>query len=131
MEAPQVRKHESGLRTQQVTGPNVRLRQTHYLQLPPMCPVSGNPQQGSTLVVRYRPEGWCLEVYSIDQLLQRFAGGWKGTQRYPAERNMEGAIALIVQMVADAVGVPVKFWAEIQLDTQTIMRLEGKAAPWP
>lgn len=123
-----MRKHASGLRSQEVTGPDVGLRQSHSVKLPAMCPASGNPQLGSELALMYRPAGWCLEVYSLDQLLQRFVGGWRGNEHYPPERNMEGACALIAQMVADAVGVPVRFRARLILDTSP-MRLSGTAKP--
>jgi NADPH-dependent 7-cyano-7-deazaguanine reductase QueF len=128
MRAPVVRKHESGLRTQEVTGPAVAMVQRHEARLPAMCPVSGNPRPRSTLTLSYRAAGWCVEVYSLDQLLTRFVGGWRGSERYPAERNMEGAVALIAQMVADAVGVPVRFRALLVLDASP-MRLAGTAEP--
>jgi 7-cyano-7-deazaguanine reductase len=130
MRAPVVRTHESGLRTQEVTGPAVAMVQRHEVALPAMCPVSGNPQPGSSLTLSYRPNGWCVEVYSLDQILGRFVGGWRGTERYPAERNMEGAVALIARMVADAVGVPVRFRARLVLDASPL-RLAGTAEPRP
>ena len=125
---PEVRKHESGLRVQRVTGPAVRAYQRLVVPLPPCCPVSGNPREGSTLTLAYLPEGWCIEVYSLQQVLRRFVGGWRGTERYPAERNMEGMVALLAQMAADALQRRVRFRAELVLDTGK-MTFRGAATP--
>lgn len=114
---PEVRKCASGLRIQALTGgPVAKTVVRNRAGLPVMCPISGNPRAGSDLTLTYRPVGWVLEVYSIVQLLRRFRGGWPGTAEYPAERNMEGAIQLIAQMSADALGVPVRARASLVLD---------------
>ena len=129
MNAPRVRKHASGLRVQEVTGPAIpRAHLSNTVDLPQVCPVSGNPRAGSTLVFTYRPQGWCLEVYSVVQLVDRFRGGFKGRGRYPAERNMEGMIHLLAQMAADALGVPVNARADLVLDAGR-MRVRAKATP--
>lgn len=128
MNAPEVFKHEGGLRTQALTGPDVRTIQSHTVALPACCPVSGNPRDGSTLTLIYRPADVVLEVYSVGQLLRRFVGGWAGTERYPAERNMEGMIRLLAQMAADAVGVRVTARAHLVLDAG-LMRVYGRAEP--
>lgn len=116
MTAPEVRKHEGGLRVQRVTGPEMRTHVSHTVELPRCCPVSGNPHPGSTLRLSYIPDGWVVEVYSLPQVLQRFVGGWQGTDRYPAERNMEGMIRTLAQMVADALGVRARVRASLILD---------------
>ena len=126
--APDVRRHESGLCTQEVTGPEARTRIVNRIPLPPMCPISGNPQEGSTLELSYRPNGWCLEVYSLAQVAARFAGGWRGTDRYPAERNMEGAVRLLVQMASHALGVRVRGRADLVLDAGRML-LTVRAQP--
>lgn len=115
-EIPDVRSHESGLKTQAVTGPNVSMSQMHRLELPACCPVSANPQPGSYVEISYRSEAWCLEVYALAATIQRFVGGWPGTPSYPADRNMEGMIRLLAQMSADALGVPVTVRAYLMLD---------------
>lgn len=115
-EGPLVRRHESGLRTQEVTGPPVSMAQIHRLTLPACCPVSGNPQPGSTVEISYRSEDWCLEVYSLQHTVQKFVGGWPGTERYPADRNMEGMVRLLAQMCADALCAQVTVRAQLVLD---------------
>jgi hypothetical protein len=126
---PEVRRHESGLRVQRVTGSPVRLHQQHTVALPPCCPVSENPRAGSALTLSYLPAGWCLEVYSLRHLIQgEFAGGFKGKGRYAPERNMEGMITHLAQMAADALAVRVRYDARLVLDTGE-MRLRGKAVP--
>jgi hypothetical protein len=125
---PEVISHHSGLKVQAVTGPRVRLLHSHVVQLPACCPRSGNPLAGSTLCLTYYSSGWCLEVYSLRALLKRFVGGWKGTDAYPAERNMEGMIALLGQMSADALNEPVRFTANLILDVGPLV-LRGRATP--
>lgn len=115
-DAPLTRDHESGLVTQEVTGPKVSMSQIHRLDLPSCCPVSHNPQPGSYVEISYRSQDWCLEVYSLAEVIQRFVGGWPGTPRYPADRNMEGMIRLLGQMCADAIEGPVTVRAYLQLD---------------
>lgn len=127
---PEVRRHESGLRTQRVTGPEMHTYQRHEVALPPCCPVSGNPRAGSALRISYRPAGWCLEVYSLRAVVNRFRGGWPGTERYPAERNMEGMIRTLAQMAADALGLRVKARADLVLDAGR-MTLRVSAEPRP
>lgn len=122
------RPHESGLWTQEVTGPAVRMVERHTVPIPPCCPVTGNPREGSTLSIAYVPAGWCLEVYSLRKTVQAFRGGFPGRGRYPAERNMEGMIRLLAQMAADALGVPVAVRAELVLDAGR-MRLRVRAVP--
>lgn len=125
---PVVRKHGSGLRVQEVTGPDARMVESHTLDLPACCPRSGNPQPGSTITVRYKPLGWCLEVYSLAALLRLFVGGFPGAGPYPAERNMEGMIRLLAQMAADALGVSVSVVASLKLDAGG-MTLRVRARP--
>lgn len=124
----QVEKHESGLRVQELTGPAMSTTESHTVALPPCCPISGNPQAGSTLRITYRPTVRVLEVYSLVQLVGRFKGGWKGTERYPAERNMEGMIRMLAQMAADALGTPVSVRADLVLDAGA-MTIRAKAEP--
>lgn len=48
--------------------------QCHALELPAMCPVSGNPKPGSWIAIRYRPAGRFLEVYSLRAYIRRYIG---------------------------------------------------------
>lgn len=120
--------HVSGLRTMP-HNPETRGVRVHLtVALPRCCPVSGNPMPGSTLTLRYRPAGSVLETYSLEALLQKFRGGFAGVGPYRAERNMEGMAALVARMAADALGVRVRYRAELVLDTGA-MTLSGTAKP--
>lgn len=88
--------------------------QTHTVALPQMCPVSGNPQPGSYIAVRYTPAGRYLEVYSLEMYLRRFVGGWLRDGAYI--RDMEQTIATIAADCAAALGVPVTVRARLVLD---------------
>jgi hypothetical protein len=120
--AEQAPLHEpTGLRVMPLSAEDhgaIRTRVRHEVELPDdCCPVSHNPRPGSTFRLRYRPMTATLEVYTLRRLLQRFVGSWPGNKNYPAERNMEGMIQLVVQMVADALGTPVRARADLVLDT--------------
>jgi hypothetical protein len=106
----------------------VALRERHTVDIPPCCPVSGNPKAGSTLTLMYRPGAWVLEVYALRSLVARFRGGFPGVGRYPAERNMEGMVQLVAQMAADALAVPVRARAELVLDAGRMI-LTARALP--
>jgi hypothetical protein len=120
----------SGLSVMPVSDHRVASRTvTNTIALPSSCcPVSGNPRAGSTLNLIYQPKKWVVEVYSLRELTQRFVGGFEATEHYPAERNMEGMVELIAQMVADAVDVDVSFSASIVLDCGSLT-LSGKVSP--
>lgn len=94
------------------------------LELPRCCPVSKNPQPGSALTLRYRAKGCVLEVYSLKQYIQSFVGG-----HADGTRNMEAMIQNIAQTCADALGVPVRACADLQLLPYQQMRLVCTAKP--
>ena len=76
---------------------------THKCNIPASCcPISKNPKAGSTIAFTYTPDGWVVEVYSLDALMKEFQGGYKGNDHYPAERNMEGMCQLLCRMVSAA-----------------------------
>lgn len=108
--------HESGLRTIHQDNPTMGM--VHVtVNLPSCCPISGNPQKGSTLRLSYRQTGVVLETYSLDSVVKSFKGGFKGVGGYPEERNMEGMICLLCKMASDALGTRVRAYADLILDT--------------
>lgn len=84
----------------------------HLIELPSMCPVSGNPQSGSTLKIKYVAKDKTIEVYSLKKCVTSFVGGHAN-----GIRNMEGVIQQIGEWVADALGVTVRLKAKLNLDT--------------
>lgn len=113
---------------QEITGPSRRIEITHEIDLPPMCPVSANPREGSVLELRYKSREWVLEVYALAALPDLFAGGFEGIEGYAPDRNMEGAIKTMVQMCADAIGEPVQYQARLNLDAGRLT-LKGVELP--
>lgn len=49
-------------------------KQTHEVAIPPLCPKTGNPIEGSTLSISYVPEEKLLEVYSLNDYIASFIG---------------------------------------------------------
>jgi 7-cyano-7-deazaguanine reductase len=104
------------LKTQPCTS-HVHTYEWHILPLPSMCPISGNPQPGSTLFVLYKPTHAFLEVYSLRAYLNSYIGG-KG-----AIRDMEGTIQAIAQDCADVLQAPVCVGAWIVLQRADALSL--------
>ncbi len=49
-------------------------KQLHEVQLPSLCPKTGNPIPGSTLTISYAPDENLLEVYSLNEYIASFIG---------------------------------------------------------
>lgn len=103
---------------------------THVCNIPASCcPISKNPKAGSTITFTYIPEGWVVEVYSLESLLKQFQGGYTGSDQYPLERNMEGMCQLLCRMISDALKLNVSYRAEINLDCGGMI-LTGQSKRW-
>lgn len=95
----------------------------HEFDLPQCCPVTKNPQPGSFIRIRYRPNGHILEVQSLHDYIKEYIGGRLDI------RSMEGMIQNIAQDCAKSAGVKVKVTAKLILQPQQIMKLICKAYP--
>jgi len=49
-------------------------KQIHEVNIPPLCPRTQNPIQGSTLTISYTPADKLLEVYSLNEYVTSFIG---------------------------------------------------------
>jgi 7-cyano-7-deazaguanine reductase len=49
-------------------------KQIHEVQVPSLCPKTGNPITGSTLTITYVPDEKLLEVYSLNEYIASFIG---------------------------------------------------------
>lgn len=49
-------------------------KQTHEVDVPSLCPRTGNPIQGSTLIISYTPDQKLLEIYSLNEYIASFIG---------------------------------------------------------
>ena len=79
--------------------PDARTKITHILDVPPCCPVSGNPQPGSTIKITYRPEsGAVMPVEDLAIMMGEYIGG------LGAIRAQEEMIQHIAQRCAAVVG---------------------------
>lgn len=92
------------------------------VDLPEMCPRSHNPRPGSTLSLRPLAAGEYAEVGAVagcaTEAAAQLVGGHDGV------RDMEGAIAYIAQRVADLLGCPVEYRAELKIVTPAPARVE-------
>lgn len=99
------------------------MAEKHVLFLPQCCPMTKNPQSGSRLIIRYRPDALLLEVQSLYDYIQSYVGGRLDV------RSMEGMIQNIAQDCADALKSKVKAKAVLLLAPEQKMILQCKA--WP
>ena len=49
-------------------------KQIHEMDVPSLCPKTGNPVTGSTLTITYVPDEKLLEVYSLNEYIASFIG---------------------------------------------------------
>src|SRR5215212_2673669 len=49
-------------------------KQTHEVDVPALCPKTGNPIAGSTLTISYIPSEKLLEIYSLNEFISSFIG---------------------------------------------------------
>ncbi len=50
------------------------IHEIHEVQVPALCPKTGNPIAGSTLTIDYMPDQKLLEVYSLRDYVASFVG---------------------------------------------------------
>lgn len=89
----------------------------HEIELPQCCPISGNPQPGSTITISYEGNEGFLEVASLRTFIDSYVGG-KGEVR-----SMEGMLQEIAQACADTLGVQVTLKSNLLIDPKQIMRV--------
>lgn len=95
----------------------------HVLDLPQCCPISGNPQPGSTITIAYRGTKGFLEVAALRSFIDSYVGG-KGEVR-----SMEGMLQEIAQACADILRVDVKLSSHLIIEPRQIMRVKCFAFP--
>lgn len=114
---------ESVIKTQ----PNERrcgqMVELHEFELPPCCPVTKNPQPGSFIRIKYRPQKKILEVQSLHNYIREYIGGRLDV------RSMEGMIQNITQDCANSSGVKVRVKARLIIQPTQIMKLICTAYP--
>ena len=98
-----------------------RTKERHILPLPPCCPVSGNPREGSVLEIEYTVLDKILEVASLRAYVDSYMGG-RGDVR-----SMEGMIQQITQDCANAVQTTVHVIARLTIEPNQRMEIECSA----
>lgn len=111
------------------TQPNERrcasMEESHILPLAPACPISGNPQAGSSITITYSPSDRILEVESLRSYVDSYTGGLGDI------RSMEGMVQAITQDAANATGVSVEVVADLNIRPNQKMILRCKTTPAP
>ncbi len=102
----------------------VVLQECHTLALPPCCPVSKNPREGSTISISYEPVTCVLEVASLFAYIHQFVGGLRDGAGELVVRDMEGMIAKIAMDCSQVLGVSVEVQADLMLLPKQEMKLK-------
>jgi NADPH-dependent 7-cyano-7-deazaguanine reductase QueF len=87
------------------------------------CPVTGNPQPGSTLTIAYKGATGFLEVAALRSFIDSYIGG-RGDVR-----SMEGMLQQICQACADALSADVKLTSHSLIQPSQIRRVTCYAFP--
>lgn len=95
----------------------------HGISFHGCCPITGNPQEGSSLTIRYKADEHFLEVASLKALVESYIGG-KGDVR-----SMEGMLQEIAQVCANILKVDVQLYSFLLLDPEQTMRVTCYAFP--
>lgn len=75
-------------------------RETHEVQVPPLCPRTANPIAGSTLTISYLPDQKLLEFYSLRDFVASFIGSQE-------VRDLELFTQVVARDCRDVLGVHV------------------------
>lgn len=93
--------------------PEIVTESEHRFDLPRMCPVSGNPQPGSVLIVRYVAREWFLEIETLGVYIESYIGGRPMGRELI--RDMEQTIQQIALDCAASVDVRVVVVADLKI----------------
>lgn len=93
--------------------PKIITESEHRFDLPRMCPVSGNPQPGSVLTVRYVARDWFLEIETLGAYIESYVGG-RSIGR-DLIRDMEQTVQQIALDCAASVEVQVVVVADLKI----------------
>jgi len=88
-----------------------------------LCPISGEPQPGSTITISYNAGALLLETKALRQYLASFAG-----ENPYGVRDLEQAAQVIAQACADLLGIRVDVSALYHLNIGE-MEVEVEAEP--
>ncbi len=75
-------------------------RESHEVQVPPLCPTTANPVAGSTITISYAPDGKLLEFYSLRDYIASFIGSQE-------VRDLEVLTQVVARDCADLLGIKV------------------------
>ena len=95
----------------------------HDLKIHGLCPVSGNPQEGSGILISYKAQDGFLEVEALKAFVESYQGG-KGEVR-----SMEGMLQEIAQECANILRVSVTLRSFLLIEPKQIMKVTCYAFP--
>ena len=85
-----------------IKNPNIAklTKQTNEVQVPPLCPKTGNPIVGSALTITYIPNEELLEFYSLNEYVASYIGSNE-------VRDLEQFAQVVARDCHEALGVKV------------------------
>ena len=94
-----------------IKNPNISklTKQINEVQVPPLCPKTGNPIAGSTLTITYTPNEELLEFYSLNEYIASFIGSKE-------VRDLELFTQVVARDCHDLLGVKVTVTGKFNLN---------------
>jgi hypothetical protein len=102
----------------------------HVVDIPPCCPITGNPLRGSTLRVSYRANDRAFPIEDLEDMIREYVGGHK----IRSIQGMEEMIQNLAVRACVATGVKVRARADLliippQGGTEQRMAIFASASP--
>jgi 7-cyano-7-deazaguanine reductase len=92
-------------------------KQIHEVNVPSLCPKTGNPISGSTFTITYTPQDKLLELYSINEYIASFIGSNE-------VRDLELLTQIVARDCHDLLGVEVHVSGKFILNIGQIITCE-------
>jgi len=108
--------------------PDIETEVSHTFEIHTLCPVTKNPQEGSTLTITYVPKATVLDVIGLDAYLKRYRGGFEEDGEVVV-REMEHLVQRVAEDCARWIGVEVETVAECVLQPKQTQRIVCRVKP--
>ncbi len=105
-----------------IKNPNIAklTKQVNEVQVPPLCPKTGNPITGSTLTITYAPNEDLLEFYSLNEYVASFIGSQE-------VRDLELLTQVVARDCHEALGVKVSVIGKFILNIGQTLTCESES----
>lgn len=108
--------------------PDIETMVEHVVPFSGLCPISKNPLPDSSVSVRYAPQKWIIEVYSLRWYMDAFKGG-RTMPDGTYIRDMEHVLQRLAEDAAAVVLVPVMVSGSLKIHPDQYMAMSAVGMP--